>query len=251
MGRELKSIYQVDFRKYTRMNQKNFDKELSENPNLSDIAEYRKILHDYSDVVIEKTRLAYKNRVRINLKLDSRWDNETEHFRKPTNVHTIVTGLDHTEVSDNYKSMLEELLDPVQDKTTDSVLSETLPLGGKLADNCDQMRSELSKYEEDFRKTLLGHSTLLTSQICYSLMYYSNIKLNKDDFMYDNLGYKDVLLIVKGGKKIRSTRVSRFFRLLFPITLTQAKLCESQTNRIFIHEGRHFLMTPWRMLRMS
>jgi hypothetical protein len=251
MGRALKMKYTDSFRKYTRLNQRNFEKEYAANPDLSDVAEYRKVLNDYTDVVIEKTRLAYKNRVRINLKVDSRWDNETEHFRKPTNVHTIVTGLDHNEVSDKYKSFLEELLDPTHEKTSDSVLSETLPLGSKLAENCAQMKSMLDTFEDDFRKTLLGHSTLLTSQLCYSLMYYSNIKLNKDDFMYDNLGYKDVLLIVKGGKKIRSTRVSRFFRILFPITLPQAKICESHTNRIFVHDGRHYLMTPWRMLRMA
>lgn len=251
MGRVLKQKYKANFKLYSRMRPQKFEEALAGDDTLKDFAEYRKVLNDYSDVVIEKTRTAYKNRVRINLNVDSRWESETEHFRKPTNVHRIVSGLDQDEIRTNYRILLDELLDPVQHRTTDAVLSETEPLGGTLADNCRQMRTVLDEYESDFRRTLLGHSTLLTSQLCYSLMYYSNIKLNKDDFVYDNLGYKNVLLVVKGGKKIRSTRVSRFFRILFPITAAQSKVCESHTNSIMEKDGQYYLLTPWRMLRMA
>jgi hypothetical protein len=251
IGFLLKKKYQADFKPLSRMNKKKFEEEKTRRDDLGPMEGYRGKLHSYTEVVNEKTRLVYKNRVRINCKLDGRWDSETDHFRKPKNVHKVVTGLDLNSVWDDYKSFMTELFTPDYSETLDDILSSTKPLGKTLADNCEQMRDVLDGYESDFKRTLLAHSTLLTSQVCYSLMYYSNIKLNKDDFMYDNLGYKDVLLVVKGGKKIRSTRVSRFFKLLFPITATQAKIVKSSTNVIVEKSGKLYLVTPWRMLRMG
>jgi hypothetical protein len=251
MGFSLREKYRSEFKTLSRMNKKRFDEEKAKRSDLGVMEEYRSKLHSYAEVVNEKTRLVYKNRIRINCKLDGRWTSETDHFKKPKNVHKVITGLDFNSTLDDYKSFMVELFEPNNNETLDDILSSTKPLGKTLANNCEQMRDVLDGYESDFKRTLLAHSTLLTSQVCYSLMYYSNIKLNRDDFMYDNLGYKNVLLIVKGGKKIRSTRVSRFFKLLFPITASQAKIVRSATNVIVEKMGQLYLVTPWRMLRMG
>lgn len=43
------------------------------------------------------------------------------------------------------------------------------------------------------------------SRLCFSLLFFSTLNKNKDYLGFDNLGYKDVLLMVKGGKSIKKT----------------------------------------------
>lgn len=43
------------------------------------------------------------------------------------------------------------------------------------------------------------------SRLCFSLLFFSTLNKNKSYLGFDNLGYKDVLLMVKGGKSLRKT----------------------------------------------
>lgn len=250
-GLKMRSKYRSEFLSYTRMREDKFKKLLSENPDLSDMKQFRDKKSEYKNHITEETKQVYSNRIRLNLTKNGRWDDETEHFRKPKNIHYVYQGNDENTLNDNYKMFLEELFNVSNNTTTDDIFSDTLPIGKTLAENCNEMRTELRVVEDLFRTTRLAHSTLLISQWCYSLMFYSNIKLNKDDFIYDNLGYTDVLLLVKGGKKIRSTRISRFFRLLIPITESQAKIIKSDSNQIHSYNSKLYVLTPWAMLRID
>jgi hypothetical protein len=250
-GYLLRRKYGQRFKEYTNMRKDKFKVKLQEFPDLLDIQKFREVKSRYNDVVIENTRVFYKNRFRINLKRDLVWEDETTHFRKAKNVHRVVKGCDSAETLDDYRQFLTEIFETTAVKMSDEVMLDTEPLGAKLASYCAEMRIDAAQHTNIFSSTRLGHSTLLISQVCYSLMYYSNIKLNKDDFVYDNLGYEGVLLVVKGGKKIRSTRTSRFFKLMIPVTKIQSKLVASASNTVVLHNEQHYLVTPWRMLRMS
>jgi molybdopterin converting factor small subunit len=239
------------FNDYALMREDKFRKELEADQSLSRFVDYRQLKSKFRDTVVEKTRVFYSNRVRINLKVNERWSREIEHFSGTKNKYHVVKDLHEEQTLDDYRLLLDELFEPSAKKLDDNLLLDTEPLGKKLADYCTEMREDLDSHADDYMRTLLGHSTLLTSRLCYSLMYYSNIKLNKDDFVYDNLGLTNVLLVVKGGKKIRSTRNSRFFKLMMPITDIQAKVVNSKTNTIVIHKGQKYLVTPWRMLRLG
>lgn len=250
-GLELRKKYKLNFKLYSTMRRDLFQKEYIANPDLEDFKNYRQLKSEYRNSINEETRQAYENRLKMNLKRDFRWDLEMEHFKKTKNQHRIAVGLDLDIVRGQYQKLLYELYEQTDVKTTDSVYSDTKPIGGTLADNCRQMRVDLDNVEDIFRHTRLAHSCLFVSQWCYSLMFYSNIKLNKDDFIYDNLGYTDTLLMVKGGKKIRSTRTSRLFRLLFPITQSQSDLIRSNSNTIFSYNNKLYCLTPWTLLRMN
>ncbi|QTT61002.1 RNA-dependent RNA polymerase [Phytophthora condilina negative stranded RNA virus 10] len=240
-----------DYSKYNRMPWKKLVSEAEVNSAAKDMLEFRVNRSKLSGIVKESTRTAYENRVKINLKKDNLWDEELSHFQKTKNVYRNVVGLDFDTVKNDYRSLLTELFSSTDSMVEDSVYSETQPLGNKLAGFCDEMRKDLDSKMDQFRTTLMAHSLNLISQMCYSLLHYSNIKLNKDDFVCDNLGNENTLLIVKGGKTIRRTKVSRFFRFLFPITGTQAKLVASSSNQLVIINNQTYLLTPWRMLRFE
>jgi len=249
-GYNLRRKYLSRYLELSRMRNDKFLKLVKEDESLRDMKEFRDLKSKYKSYINEETKLVYENRLRINLKTNSRWDSEMDHFKREKNVHRIVSGLDIDTTRNDYQSLLNELFNPTNTSVDDKIFSETIPLGDTLAKNCEDMARDLRMEEEVFRTTRLCHSTLFISQWSYSLMFYSNIKLNKDDFIYDNLGYENTLLIVKGGKKIRSTRTSRFFRLLFPITESQFKIVNSNSNETYFYKGQRYLLTPWTMLRI-
>jgi hypothetical protein len=65
--------------------------------------------------------------------------------------------------------------------------------------------------------TVLFQMLVLHSRLCYTLLALSNRNENNRYVTLDNLGLTNVLLIVKGGKKILNTRKSKIFKLITPI----------------------------------
>jgi hypothetical protein len=241
-----------DYVKYNKMPYKKLQPLSETDPHAAAMLKFRNSRSQLSKLVKESTRTAYSNRLRINVMKNNIWEEELAHFRKEKKgIYRHVVGLDYDQSKEDYKSLLTELFNHTNEKVLDSVYSNTSPLGLKLADMCVEMRSELDNLMIPFEHSYLAHSLNLNSQMCYSLIHYSNIKLNKDDFIYDNLGNTNTLLIVKGGKTIRRTKVSRFFRLLMPITAVQAKIIKSSTNMIYQYDEQLYLLTPWRMLRLD
>ncbi|BBD50445.1 unknown protein [Pythium polare bunya-like RNA virus 1] len=250
MGRNLRMKYGVEYKRLLNLRKRDFILE-SESKDLSDISDFKNLRSKFSTIVKESTRTAYKNRIKINLKINNRWDDDMQHFQKLKNKTYIIGEYGYEKSKNEYRAFLSELFESSGTLASDDIYSDTLPLGGSLASLCGQMKSMIEPNVELYRGTRLAHSTLLISQVSHAIMYYSNIKLNKEDFIYDNLGYENVLLVVKGGKKIKTTRYSRFFRLLLPITECQSVLISSSSNKVLLHEGKKYLLTPWRNLRLT
>jgi len=249
--RELRVALGAQYAKYNKMPMKKLKSLPLDDHFAQSMISFRETRSMLSKLVSEPSRRAYSNRMKINLKVESRWDLETTHFASIKNQHYCMENLDYGEVETMYRSLLSELFSPTPKSVSDDIYSNTDPLGGTLADFCSEMRVLLDSVAEPFKTTRLAHSLQTISQMSYSLMYYSNIKLNKDDFVYDNLGNSKTLLIVKGGKTIRRTKVSRFFRMILPVTETQASVVRSSSNTIFCNNGQFYLLTPWRMLRFE
>jgi len=82
-------------------------------------------------------------------------------------------------------------------------------------------------------------------------MYYSNIKLNKNDFCVDTMGYSNALIIVKGGKKIVSTKRSRLFKILFPINKNLKDLMSTPSMEFICINDQIYAISPWRQLKQD
>lgn len=86
------------------------------------------------------------------------------------------------------------------------ILSELKSLANK---KLNDMVSEI--------KTLkLFHCLVFHSRLCYTLLAASSRTFNAKNVLIDNLGFNNVALLVKGGKKISNTRTSKIFKLIYP-----------------------------------
>jgi hypothetical protein len=124
-----------------------------------------------------------------------------EHFNQKKGMIKICEEFDMEDLKNKFNNILEFLFTELSEKVNDDIFSNTEVMGGEFSKICSEMLESVSEIKDRLLRTNLMHNLLFISRICYSLMFYSNIKLNKEDFMYDNLGYSNCLLLVKGGKK--------------------------------------------------
>jgi len=195
----------------------------------------------------EPTRTKYRNRITIPRSIyKAKWNEEMEHFNQVKGKIKICEEFDMSELKSKFDNFLEFLFTERLDSVVDDIHSNTDVSGGKFSKICSEMLLLIEESKERLLKTNLMHNLMFISRVCYSLLYYSNIKLNKEDFMYDNLGYKNCLLIVKGGKKILSTKKTRLFSLIFPISEELKWLyCSSYSKIVESHDGKLFCVFPW------
>jgi len=110
----------------------------------------------------------------------------------------------------------------------------------------------LSSYNTFFKsirnKRFLGMAEFI-SKLCYELLFLSQTTNNGKEFMVHNLGFKNVLLIVRGGSKIFRTRRSRLFKLLVPIDSELYELMTLNNNEHSFERVDGFVITPWMDLK--
>jgi hypothetical protein len=125
-----------------------------------------------------------------------------------------------------------------------------------LKDLKEAAKSDYKDILRDVTRSSLGHSAALISRISHSLMFYSQMPFSSDYIKVDNLGYKNVLIMIKGGKKIFKSRASKLFRLVYPIPECllpwyQKGHINKGSTIIFEYQGASFAVTPWSMLHES
>nr|QLF99171.1 RNA-dependent RNA polymerase [Halophytophthora RNA virus 4] len=217
-----------------------------------DVQDYNNIRSRFSDAVSEAKRTTYKNRVTIPMSVYNKDFNlEMEHFLRKSNQTFVHPEEDFDKVKSDFLSLLDMSFVMETEPATDKIYSETHPIGINLKKSCDQMMSLIQEAEDEYLHTSLAKSTLFFGNLCYSLMYYSNIKLNKNDFCVDRMGYKNAMLVVRGGKKILSTRRSRLFRLCLPISESVRKVIDSDSLEFMTKDNQLYCITPWRQFGQS
>lgn len=109
--------------------------------------------------------------------------------------------------------------------------------------------SDNSSFKKFLMGTFLYHSAAFVSRLCHTLMFLSQTPTGGDNFCIDNLGYDDVMLIVKGGKKVFSTKKSRLFRLIYPsfeanIDLHFPHGLKNSFQQVEVN-SKSYIITPW------
>jgi hypothetical protein len=87
---------------------------------------------------------------------------------------------------------------------------------GFLTDLKEIENAKLNTYLNEIICTNLMQCMLFHSRLCYTLLALSNRNESHRYAVLDNLGLENVLLIVKGGKKMLNTRKSKIFKLIAP-----------------------------------
>nr|UUW20964.1 MAG: RNA-dependent RNA polymerase [Sanya bunya-like virus 17] len=202
--------------------------------------------------VKEDTRKAYRNRVQVTRSFyKSNWNSEMEHFNQEKGIIKVSEERDMLDLDLKFQTLLAHLWNERPESATDDIYSNTRPTGDGLKSLLEEMREAASDTVDYLKRTQILHDLQFYSRMCYTLLYFSNIKLNKEDFVYDNLGYKDVLLFVKGGKKILSTKKSRLFKLLYPVNENFEWLYCSKFTKKVTWNGRLYICTPWQVCRFT
>nr|WAK73570.1 RNA-dependent RNA polymerase [Phytophthora palustris bunya-like virus 5] len=210
------------------------------------LKEYQKSRSAMGKKVNEPTRQAYKNRITLPASyIRHNWPVELEHFGSTKSEIKVCEGRDLGSTSHLVSSLTDALWQELPFQTVDDVYSNTDPLGNQLKTILEEMKNLGNETMDALRKTQIMHDLEFISRVAYSVMYYSNVKSNKEDFFYDNIGYVDALVLVKGGKKILSHKKSRLFKLIFPINERFSWLYCSPTTKIVKSAQGVYCVLPW------
>lgn len=109
--------------------------------------------------------------------------------------------------------------------------------------NSDSLKKYSSIFDSVKNKRVFGIAEF-NSKLCYALLHHSRSPHQGNEFIFDNLGYSNVLLMIRGGKTIFKTQSSRHFRLLMPVDEELFQLMISGKNHSYTRVG-DMVLTPW------
>nr|QLF99174.1 RNA-dependent RNA polymerase [Halophytophthora RNA virus 7] len=111
--------------------------------------------------------------------------------------------------------------------------------------------SYIKEYEneyKDFRNMKIAYILDFISKLCYNLFYLSQTTNRGNEIMVENLGFSNVLLMVRGGKKLFKKRRSREFRLIMPCSDKLANFINMNDKFSSFQYINGFMITPWQSL---
>jgi hypothetical protein len=152
----------------------------------------------------------------------------------------------------NQKSSLEDLYNifyskaPFFNDKIEVPQDIDIPFFSRLKSMCI---NDLDRNQTEISQLSIYNWLKFHSKLCYTLLAASNRGFNKNYVLIDNLGLQNVMLIVKGGSKLTTTRKSKIFKLIYPcvdqsVDWMQGKNISKQRNITFDE-------TPWMQLTQS
>jgi hypothetical protein len=111
----------------------------------------------------------------------------------------------------------------------------------------DYCINEFNEHSSELLHTTAFNNAVFMSRLAYTLMSISNQSFNSKYIKLDNLGLTDCVLIVKGGKKITSTRKTKIFKLIYP-TFNDLRVWNPS---LFLSNNNAFDETPWMQLHQN
>jgi hypothetical protein len=205
-------------------------------------------------------RLPTKNK---KTSLGSMFLKEMSHYKNRKEQSTI-TGVGYREsisqdfendrgVFGNITGWLSEHCGYNRVKLLDDTETEDCRLLKELKKSAHQDYSQLIK---SVTESNLGHASAFVSNFAHSLLYYSQMPFNSEYIRVDNLGLNNVLLIVRGGKKIFRSKASKMYRLIYPICEQSLPWVETgfglkSSTRIMNIKGVYYALSPWQQLHES
>lgn len=207
---------------------------------------------------ISMIRLPSKNR---KTEIGSWFNQEMSHFKRK-DVQSTVEGVGLSGgINEAYESgsqVLQDLMSylPVYAGENpdmvyiDTSIANDVPLLKQLK---EQASKDYMGLINNVKNSYLGHSCALVSRLCHSLLFYSQLSYNADSVRIDNLGYNDVLLLVRGGNKIFKSHSSKLYRLVYPINKSAIKwvVGPGSSHQLFEYLGSSYIITPWQMMHES
>jgi len=196
---------------------------------------------------------------RIGSKKNSTFQEEMSHYGRQGNKEFRGVGSAKTIYKDlhNYFEDLAKFLMVETSSTTANVtpiLSDVQDFGlPKFIQMKKQLEGEYKGMLDEFYKTNLATILEFIARLCKSLFRYSSDPYNKNYVSIDGLGYKNAVLIVRGGKSLYKTGKSKLFRVAFPIRdnnldATYMGFAENSDFRQVSIDNKLYVITPWQQM---
>lgn len=177
---------------------------------------------------------------------------EMSHFKKKKEKSSFkgVGTYDQEILKSEFSSIMQFLSSPSMSTCPDELYDENIGEDIKLL---SQLKSDyIDKYKcmnSTLRNTNIYHCAAFVSRLCHTLSFVSQSTLSGDYVYADNLGYSKTLLLIKGGKKIFSTKQSKLFKIIYPIPKETANwLCRSgyeSSTKVWLQDDTWLASTPW------
>lgn len=221
-------------------------KELSE-ANLS-LRKKAKDLH-----IVDKNLSVIKLPTKPNSILAKEFKLEMDHFKSKNDASSfkgVGQSCDYKFVDNMMKLLKESFFEPNEKQSPDTIMDKIVDDDNFLLKSLKiNSLNEYSPYHDFLSKTKLYHTVCFITRFCHTLLYHSQTSLNSSNVTVDNLGYKNVLLMIKGGKKIFPTKRSKLFKMCYPsFSIIRDMYIDSkmQTSfRSFNFGDRVYMVTPW------
>jgi hypothetical protein len=146
------------------------------------------------------------------------------------------------------KQNILQLFDDMKMSTREINLNFNLPQNDFDSDFFKSLKNhsmnEMKLQYNEIKSTRMFQNSILLSRLAYTLAACSNKTFSSKYAYLDNLCLKEVALIIKGGKKMTSTRKTKIFKLIYPCSQEAAKW----NPGVFESNGNFYDETPWMQL---
>jgi hypothetical protein len=191
------------------------------------------------------------------------FEQEMTHF-KNKNIQSTIEGVGYRQgIREDFETDTSVFNNIMEEMMSYCGENPDIFYSNQISEDCCLLKEFKQKAIDDYlplieeaTNSALGHACAFVSRLAHSLMYYSQAPFSSDYIRVENLGYKNVLLIVKGGKKIFKTKSSKLFRVVYPLFestfdwYVTNKGHPSSTEIIFV-KGRRYAITPWSLMHES
>jgi len=219
---KLKSLYtQLDI----------IDKEMKETRNAS--KEKRDLLNKNFTIVMNKDDIKVMNSTEL-----SHWNNKRKYGSAKRESLS-------PETRENCRDLINVLINYLSQQITDDV---ELPDFYNRNPEVEYLAEGMKTGSEYYCKSRLSKISKFISKFSETLLYMSNTNIKGNQFHVSNLGFDNVIMLVRGGEKITKTSESRMYRLLVPLDNELFNIYQkvSPTNYTIIEfNGINYVLLPW------
>nr|WAK73582.1 RNA-dependent RNA polymerase [Phytophthora palustris bunya-like virus 13-2] len=191
--------------------------------------------------------------VRINSKGDNEklFESEMRHYNRKEGKSGLGIPNDTDEILHYFQNLVYRLRDPrFCDITANGLYEQVSANGSDFIKILKQ--SSIDRYDM-FCKTHLTGTMLFQSSLYYErlakFLFNESLKTYGNDYIkIDNLGFKNVLVMCRGGAKLYKHQRSRLYRVMFPLDPLDVKMqgfLENDSFERINYQGCLYIVTPW------
>jgi hypothetical protein len=191
--------------------------------------------------------------------LNNHWKEEMKHFQKKGSQYRGVGELsqsDHTKCKDYFQSLADRFFSKeFTNLSTRKIYNDLRGPGPDfLTNEKNKFTADWDIFYKNLSGTLFDQETHFVSSLCHCLFKESTRTYNNNYIKIDNLGLKDIIVLIRGGSKIYKNQTSKLFKVFFKIDPLDVKYTGYQDNpsfEVIKCSSFYMVVTPWMQLHQD